>query len=337
MHAAVLERFGDARALSWGEAPDPVARPGWVTVELRAAALNWHDVLVRQGRYDSPLPHVIGADGAGIATDSGQEVVILPSLAWGDDESAPGADWEILGDHRPGSYAEYVSVPSECVHPKPSGLDWHQAAGLPLVGVTAYRALVSRGGLRAGESVLISGAGGGVAPMAVAVAVGVGARAIVTSSSAAKIELAVRGGAEGGVLYTDPGWPEQAKQFTAGGRGFDVVLDTVGTWAESLQALRPGGRLVVLGASRAETATVEARPFYFGQYSILGTTMGSVADFRGLLGLLESGAVPPPLIDSVFPLSEASAAHERLEAGGAFGKIILDIDSAHIDSAGGTA
>jgi NADPH:quinone reductase and related Zn-dependent oxidoreductases len=200
--------------------------------------------------------------------------------------------------------------------------------------VTAYRALVSRGGLVAGESVLISGAGGGVAPMSVAVAAGVGARAIVTSSSDAKIAQAVEHGASGGVLYTDPDWPEQAKELTAGGRGFDVVLDTVGTWAESLRALRPGGRLVVLGASRAETATVAARPFYFGQHSILGTTIGSAADFRGLLTLLESGAIAPPVIDSVFPLAEAAAAHERLEAGGAFGKIILDIDPA-TDTAGG--
>lgn len=328
MRAAVLERFGDARELRIGEAPEPVERRGWTIVRLHAAALNWHDVLVRQGRYGSPLPHVIGADGAGVATGAGDEVVILPSLMWGGDESAPGPDWEILGDHRPGTYAEFVSVPDECVLPKPSGLDWRQAAGLPLVGITAYRALVSRGGLAAGESVLISGAGGGVAPMAVAVAVGVGARAVVTSSSETKIERAVRDGADGGVLYTDPGWPEQAKRLTTGGRGFDVVLDTVGTWAESLRALRPGGRLVVLGASRAETAAVDVRPFYFGQYGILGTTMGSVADFRGLLALLEAGAIAPPLIDSVFPLSEAAAAHERLEAGGAFGKIILDIDSA---------
>ena len=328
MRAAVLERFGEAAALVPGEAPDPVERAGWTVVRLRAAALNWHDVLVRQGRYGSPLPHVAGADGAGIATDSGEEVVILPSLFWGDDESAPGAEWEILGDHRPGTYAEYVSVPSGCVLPKPSGLDWHQAAGLPLVGVTVYRALVSRGGLRAGESALISGAGGGVAPMAVAVASGVGARVVVTSSSDAKVARAVAQGASGGVLYTDPDWPEQAKKQTAGGRGFDLVLDTVGTWAESLRALRPGGRLVVLGASRAEAATVDARPFYFGQYSILGTTMGSAADFRGLLGLLESGAIAPPLVDSVFPLSEAATAHERLEAGDAFGKIILDIETA---------
>ena len=328
MRAAVLESFGDARVLHMAEAPDPVERAGWTVVRLHAAALNWHDVLVRQGRYGSPLPHVIGADGAGTDTVTGEAVVVLPSLSWGADESAPGQDWEILGDHRPGTYAEFVSVPDECVLPRPSGLDWRQAAGLPLVGVTAYRALVARGGLVAGESLLISGAGGGVAPMAVAIASGIGARVVVTSSSDAKIEQAVALGASGGVRYTETDWPEKAKLLTTGGRGFDVVLDTVGTWAESLRALRPGGRLVVLGASRAEHAAVDVRPFYFGQYGILGTTMGSAADFRGLLALLDSGAIAPPLIDSVYPLSDAAAAHERLEAGGAFGKIILDIDNA---------
>lgn len=326
MRAAVLEQFGDARVLRWGEVADPLAQSGWTIVELRSAALNWHDVLVRQGRHGSPLPHVIGADGAGIDTGSGAEVVILPALGWGDDESAPAPGWEILGDHRPGTYAQYVSVPDDCVFPKPAGLDWNEAAGLPLVGVTAFRALISRAGLKSGESVLISGAGGGIAPMAVAIAAGAGAHAVVTSSSREKIERSVQLGASDGVLYTQPDWAEQAKRLTAGGCGFDVVLDTVGTWPESLRALRPGGRLVVLGASRAETAPVDVRSFYFAQQSVLGTTMGSPADFRGLLEMLESGAIDRPLIDEVFPLSEAAAAHERLEAGDTFGKIILNID-----------
>lgn len=327
MHAAVLERYGDADALRWGETAAPTETPGRTIVRLQAAALNWHDVLVRQGRYGSPVPHVLGADGAGVSVDSGEDVVILPTLGWGDDESAPAAGWEILGDHQPGTYAEYVSVPSECVFPRPTGLSVHQAAGLALVGITAFRALISRGRLRRGESVLISGAGGGVAPMAVAVAVGVGARAVVTSSSESKIAQSVSVGADSGLLYSDAAWPEQAKRLTPGGRGFDVVLDTVGTWTDSLRALRPGGRLVVLGASRNETAAVDVRSFYFAQQSILGTTMGSATDFRGLLAMLEAGSIPPPRVDRVFPLSEAGAAHRTLEAGGAFGKIILDIDS----------
>lgn len=324
MDAVVLERFGDASELQPASAPDPVGRLGWTTVRLRAAALNWHDVLVRQGRYGSPLPHIVGADGAGV-TDDGDEVVILPSLMWGSDESAPGRDWEILGDHRPGTYASAISVPDECVFPKPPGLNWHEAAALPLVGLTVFRALVSRGRLASGESILILGAGGGVAPMAVSIAAAIGAHPFVTSSSRAKVAQAVEHGAADGVLYSTPTWPEDAKALSPGGRGFDVVLDTVGSWPESVRALRPGGRLVVLGASRSELAPMDVRQFYFGQYDLLGTTMGSPRDFRGLLALLDMRSVAAPLIDTVFPLADAAAAHQHLEAGGAFGKIVLEI------------
>ncbi|MDT5254076.1 MAG: zinc-binding alcohol dehydrogenase/oxidoreductase, partial [Mycobacterium sp.] len=148
MHAVIMQEFGAAAVLRPGQFPDPAARPGWVTVALRASALNWHDVLVRQGRYGSPLPHIIGADGAGVRTDTGEEVVILPSLNWGDHEEAPGSRWEILGDHTPGTYAELVSVPADCVAPKPRGLNWAEAAALPLVGLTTYRALFVRGRLK---------------------------------------------------------------------------------------------------------------------------------------------------------------------------------------------
>jgi NADPH:quinone reductase-like Zn-dependent oxidoreductase len=322
MRASVLSEFGPAGSLVTAEFADPVERPGWTTVRLRAAALNWHDVLVREGRYGSTLPHVPGADGAGV-TNAGDEVVILPSLWWGADESAPGDRWEILGDHRPGTYAEAVSVPSECVFAKPDGLDWAQAAALPLVGVTTYRALVTRAGLRAGESLLVLGAGGGVATMAVALAKGIGAASFVTSSTTAKIEQARELGAVDGVLYGDPDWPDAARALSPSGAGFDVVLDSVGTWPDSIRALRPGGRLVVLGASRSERADLDVRPFYFGQYSILGTTMGSPADFRGLLALMASTPITPPVIDRTFPLDDAAAAHRYLESGAGFGKVIL--------------
>src|ERR1700758_3772265 len=131
-----MDEFGAAGVLRPGEFPDPPARPGWTTVALRASALNWHDVLVRQGRYGSPLPHVIGADGAGVRTDTGEEVIVLPSLNWGDREAAPGADWKPLGDPTRGTYAELVSVPADSLAPKPAGLSWAQAAALPLVGLT---------------------------------------------------------------------------------------------------------------------------------------------------------------------------------------------------------
>lgn len=324
MRAAVQREFGGPGVLRVEDVADPPSRSGWTTVRLKAAGLNWHDVLVRKGQYSSPLPHIPGADGAGVATDSGDDVVVLPSLWWGRSEAAPGPNWEILGDHRPGTYAELVAVPDDCLMPKPKGLSWTEAAALPLVGVTTFRALFSRARLRAGETLLVLGAGGGVATMAVSLATAVGAQVFVTSSSSAKIDSARELGAGGGVLYGSDSWPEAARDLI-GGRGFDVVLDSVGTWEGSLRALAPGGRLVVLGASHGDEANIAVRPYYFAQHSILGTTMGSPADFAGLLRLLEEHDVPPPVIDSTFVLDDVVAAHERLEGGEAFGKIVLEV------------
>lgn len=323
MHAVIMREFGTAAVLRPGEFPDPTARPGWVTVALRASALNWHDVLVRQGRYGSSLPHIIGADGAGVRTDTGEEVVILPSLNWGDREEAPGSRWEILGDHTPGTYAELVSVPADCLAPKPRGLNWAEAAALPLVGLTTYRALFVRGRLQTGESMLVVGAGGGIATTAIALAVAAGASITVTSSSADTIERAVSAGARGGVLHSEQGWPEHARAMSPDNAGFDLILDPVGRWSESVRALRPGGRLVVLGANAAQTAHMDIRSFYFGQFDLLGTTMGSSRDFAGLLKMLNRYSVRAPVIDREFPLDRAAEAHEHLERGRTFGKCVL--------------
>jgi zinc-binding alcohol dehydrogenase/oxidoreductase len=323
LHAAIIHQFGTAAVLRPGEFADPPARPGWVTVALRASALNWHDVLVRQGRYSSPLPHIIGADGAGVRTDTGEEVVILPSLNWGDRDDAPGNSWEILGDRTPGTYAELVSVPADCLAPKPRGLNWAEAAALPLVGVTTYRALFVRGRLRAGESMLVIGAGGGIATMAIALAVGAGASITVTSSSAHTIERAVSEGAGRGVLHSETGWPERVRTMSPNNAGFDLILDPVGRWSESVRALRPGGRLVVLGANAAQTAELDIRSFYFGQFDLLGTTMGSSRDFAGLLKMIDRNSVRAPVIDREFPLDRAAEAHEHLERGRTFGKCVL--------------
>lgn len=323
MHAVVMYEFGTAAVLRPDEFPDPGTRPGWVTVELRASALNWHDVLVRQGRYDSPLPHIIGADGAGVRTDTGEHVVVLPSLNWGDRDDAPDSRFEILGDHTPGTYAELVSVPADCLAAKPAGLSWAEAAALPLVGVTAYRAVFTRGRLRAGESMLVIGAGGGIATMAIALAVAAGADITVTSSSTDTLEHAVSAGARGGLLHTDADWPGQARALSSDGAGFDLILDPVGRWTESVQALRPGGRLVVLGANAAQTADMDIRSFYFGQFDLLGTTMGSSRDFAGLLDMIDRCSVSAPVIDREFPLDRAAQAHEHLEHGRTFGKCVL--------------
>jgi NADPH:quinone reductase-like Zn-dependent oxidoreductase len=307
-----------------GEVDDPPPRPGWVTVRLRASALNWHDVLVRQGRYACPLPHVMGADGAGVVVGTGEEVVVVPSLWWGERRAAPGDAWQILGDHVPGTYAELVQVPNENVAPKPAGWSWAEAAAFPLVGLTTFRALFTRGRLERGESLLVLGAGGGVATTAVMFASAVGADVVVTSSAIDKIDAARKLGARDGVLYTDAGWVDAARRLSPDGRGFDVVLDSVGTWSDSISTLRPGGRLLVLGASRAVRAELDVRPFYYGQYELVGTTMGSGVDYQDLVAFMKSYEVPPPLVDRIFPLAGAAAAHEYLESGLGVGKVVLD-------------
>ncbi|MFC8661306.1 zinc-binding dehydrogenase [Streptomyces sp. NPDC057199] len=323
MRAVVLREFGAAGCLRPEEVPDPIEATGLVTVRLRASALNWHDVLVRQGRYGSPLPHIPGADGAGVRADTGEDVVILPSLGWGADDAAPAPGFEILGDQRPGTYAEAVQVPTENLVPKPVDCSWAEAAALPLVGVTAFRALFTRARLRPGESLLVLGAGGGVATTAVLLGAAAGAIVCVTSSSEAKIERAQGIGAAAGVRYTEPDWATEARALAPGGEGFDVVLDPVGAWQDSLRALKQGGRLVALGASRAESVPLDVRAFYFGQFSLLGTTMGSPRDFAALLAFLAEHDVRPPVLDRTFPLDEAAAAHEHLERGDGFGKVVL--------------
>jgi NADPH:quinone reductase-like Zn-dependent oxidoreductase len=325
VNAVSLGAFGGPDALVFGERPDPAAPPGWVVVELRAAALNWHDVLVRNGQYDVALPRIPGADGAGVRRDTGEAVVIAPSLHWGAGDRFPAPDFEILGDHTDGTYAELVAVPERNVLAMPAGWSWAEAAALPLAGVTAYRALFTRGGLQAGETVLVLGAGSGVSTMAVALAALAGARVLVTSSSAGKIDRARELGADGGVLYTDADWVAQAREL-AGERGVDLVIDSVGaTWPDCLTTLNPGGRLVAFGATAGDVAAVPVRPFYFGQHTILGTTMGSPRDFAALLDLVGRHPSWRPVVHDVRPLARAAEAHAELERREHFGKLVLSI------------
>jgi NADPH:quinone reductase-like Zn-dependent oxidoreductase len=326
MNAAVLRGFGAPGALEVTEWPDPKPRPGWVTVELRAAALNWHDVIVRRGDHPAQLPQILGADGAGVRRDTGDPVVILPSLGWGDDERCPGPSFSILGDVADGTYAELVAVPEENIFRRPRGFGWAEAAALPLAGLTAYRALFSRGGLQAGETVVVLGAGSGVSTMAVALATMAGARVFVTSSSPAKLERAAELGAVGGVLYTHDAWPVQLRELAGPA---DLVIDSIGsTWPDSLSLLSGGGRLVNFGATGGERATVAVRPFYFSQHTILGSTMGSPRDFAALLALIAEHPDWRPAVDAVIPFFDVAAAHERMERREHFGKLVLAISDA---------
>ncbi len=264
-----------------------------------------------------------GSDGAGVRRDTGEEVVIYPGLGWGDREEAAGPEWRILGGPDDGTYAELVKVPAENAFPKPGRFSWEEAAAFPLAGLTAYRALFPVGRLRAGETVLVLGAGSGVSTLAVQLAVQAGARVLVTSSSPEKIERARELGAAGGADYRDARWPERVKELAGG--GIDLVFDSVGsTWMDSLRCLRQGGRLAVFGGTGGPFVELDVRHVYLNWLSILGTTMGSGRDFAALLSMVEEGAWTPA-IDSVRPLPEAHAAHRRMQAGAHFGKLVLAV------------
>jgi zinc-binding alcohol dehydrogenase/oxidoreductase len=316
---AVLVREGGT--LSYEDCDDPVAGPGEVVVELKAAAVNRRDLLVRNPpgpAYEFSLPLVPGSDGAGIRRDTGEEVIIYPGLGWGEREDAAGPDWRILGGPDNGTYAELVKVPAENVFAKPARFSWEEAAAFPLAALTAWRALFAVGQLHGSETVLVLGAGSGVSTFAVQLAAQVGARVLVTSSSEEKIERAKELGASGGVLYTEEGWPEAVGPV-------DLVLDSVGTtWRDSLRALRKGGRLVVFGGTAGPEVTLDVRAVYLNWQSILGTAMGSARDFVALLRMVNEGRWGP-VIDSVRPLAEAEAAHERMKAGEHFGKLVLAV------------
>ena len=312
---------------------DPEPGPGEVVVALKAAALNRRDVFVRKGVAKVPLPLTPGSDGAGIVhkvgagvsgVAVGDEVIILPSLAWGPDQRAPGPGFRILGGPDQGTYAEQIVIPAENVYPKPGRLSWHEAAALPLAGLTAWRSLMTRARVVPGETVLIIGIGGGVATFALNLAKAAGCRVVVTSSSNDKLAAAKELGADVGVNYAEAGdeWPAAVKE--ANGGGVDVVIDSVGsTWGGSIDACAPGGRVVVFGGTGGAKVDLQVRPVTLGQVALLGTTMGSPAEFRQLLAAVQNQSWTP-VIDSVRPLGDAAAAHEREENGLHFGKLVLD-------------
>ena len=323
MQAFRIHEGGEGR---FEQAPDPEAGSGRVVVELRAAALNRRDILVRNPpgpAYDFPKPFVAGHDGAGIRRDTGEEVVIYPGEGWGPSDDVPET-LKFLGGPLDGTFAELIAVPEELLFPKPARLSWEEAAALPVAGMTAYRALFPIGGLDAGQTVLVLGAGSGVSTFAVALAAQAGARVLVTSSSREKIDRSRDLGAEDGVLYVESDWPESVRELAPG--GVDLVLDSVGTtWPDSLRALRRGGRLVVYGGTGGPKVELDLRFVYLNFLSILGTTASSPRQFAALLDLTAKGTWAPA-VDSVRPVAEAEAGYEALAADH-YGKVVLAVAS----------
>jgi zinc-binding alcohol dehydrogenase/oxidoreductase len=330
--AIVVREFGGPEALVVEQRPELVPGPGEIVIDLRAAALNRRDLRVIAGGWPGvEAPVVPGSDGAGVVRAlgsgaggfrAGDEVLVNPALDWGDDPRVLGPGFHILGGPGDGTFAEQVCVPAANVFAKPARLSMEQAAALPLAGLTAWRAVFTRGGLHSGQSVLVHGAGAGTSTFAVQYACAAGARVFVTSSSPDKIARSLELGAEAGFDYRADGW--EAAVLEASGGGVDLVIDSAGTWNASAKCLRAGGRVVVFGSTASPTAEMDVRGFYFRQIDIVGTMMGSPADFRALMRACET-QFWTPVVDSVRPLAEAGDAFRREVAGEQFGKLVLAV------------
>ena len=328
MKAVRIHEDGGPDVLVLEDVPDPEPAHGEVLVRLRASALNHLDVWLRKGLPSVPKPRILGADGAGVVEalgdgvsgfEIGQRVVLNPGV-----EAANGTI-HVLGEHGDGTNAELIAVPATNVYPIPDGLSFEEAAAFPLVFETAYRMLVTRAGLREGEWVLLWGIGSGVSTAGLAIANALGARTIVTSSSDAKLARARELGADWTVNHVD-GDVKAAVQEATGGHGADVVIEHVGeaTWRTSLDVAAREGRIAVCGATSGPNPPAALHRIWWKQLTILGSTMGTRADFEAAYELVSSGRARP-VVDEVLPLAEIRAAHERLEAGEQLGKIVLRI------------
>ncbi|HUP20752.1 MAG TPA: zinc-binding dehydrogenase [Gemmatimonadota bacterium] len=340
MLAAYIDAHGGPEVVKVGTLPDPEPGPGELRVRVVAAALNHLDLWTRRGipGLELAMPHVLGADGAGIvdrlgpgvdAFEPGDEVYLQPGLFCGRCEFCRQGEeslcirYRLLGEHVPGTLAEYVVVPARNAYRKPRGLEWEAAAAFPLAYMTAWRLVVGRGGLRAGETVLIHGVGGGVAAAALQIAAHAGGLVFVTSSSRDKLDRAIDLGADVAIDYTSEDVPARIRELTAK-RGVDLVIDNVGaaTWRDSIECVRRGGRIATCGATSGNGAETPINRVYWKQISIHGSTMANRREFATLARLVEGDRIRP-VIDRVFPLEEAPAAMERMEAGEQFGKIVV--------------
>lgn len=328
MKAIRIHEDGGPEVLRYEDVPDPTPAAGEVLIRLHAASLNHLDVWVRKGLPSVPKPRILGADGAGVVEAlgdgvdgfaPGQRVVINPGVM------QDSGRVTVIGEHTDGTHAELVAVPATNVYPLPDDLSFEEAAAFPLVFETAYRMLVTKAGLREGEWVLVWGIGGGVATAAFQIAKALGARVIATSSSDAKLERARELGADATVNH-ESGDVKGAVIEATGGRGADIVIEHVGeaTWRTSQDVASQGGRIVVCGATTGPNPPAALHRIWWKELAILGSSMGTMKDFEAAYELIKDGRATV-VVDSTFPLAETRAAHERLEAGEQFGKIVLSI------------
>ena len=339
MNAALFHEYGGPEVVRIEKVPDPAPGPGEVRIAVRAAAMNHLDLWVRRGLpIDIALPHIGGSDIAGVVdavgpgaehVPAGTRVVVDPSLDYdwyegtAPGRNLPSRELRIIGEHTPGGFAEYAVVPAANLVEVPHDVPFEEAAAASLAGVTAWHAVVARGRVRPGERVLVTGASGGVSTMAVQIARHAGAVVHAVTSGADNVARVRDLGAHAVYdrLEGDYGralWRDTGKQ------GVDLVVDSVGaaTWKANLRALRQGGRLVCYGATTGPVGETNLPLLFWKQASILGSTMGTPADYRRAMRLVFDGVIRAP-IDETLPLERAREAHERLEAGEVFGKLVL--------------
>lgn len=308
---------------------DPHAGDGEVVVALCASGLNHRDLFIPKRRGEDASQLVIGSDGAGVIESvgtgvdqfaAGDEVIVNPSLRWFNNSVAPSKEFDILGMPDDGTFAEKIVLSAEQVEKKPAHLTWDEAGVLALSALTGYRAMFTKGALKKGETVFIPGAGSGVATYLILFAKQTGARVIVTSRSESKRKQAKKLGADL-VLDTASDWPEVLKAETV-----DLVIDSVGqvTFNRSLELLKKGGRIVVFGSSTEDTVELNLRDFFYGQYQLIGSTMGSREELRDMLQFIAAHEIHP-VVDSTFSLENVREAMDYLEQGKQFGKIAISI------------
>ncbi|WP_018111843.1 zinc-binding dehydrogenase [Thermus igniterrae] len=343
MRAILMEARGGPEVLKPGEVPTPEPGPKEVRLRVKAAALNHLDIWVRKGVASPrlPLPHILGADAAGVVDAvgpgvtgfaPGDEVVVNPGLSCGhcqrclagEDNLCPR--YEILGEHRHGAYAEYLVVPEANLLKKPKNLSFEEAAAIPLTFLTAWQMVVDKLQVRPGEDVLVMAAGSGVSVAAIQIAKLFGARVIATAGSEEKLRRAKELGADEVVNYTHPDWPKEVRRLT-GGKGADKVVDHTGAlyFEGVVRATANGGRIAIAGASSGYEGTLPFAHVFFRQLSILGSTMGSKSRLFPILRFVEEGRLRP-VVGEVLPLEAAPEGHCLLEERRVFGKVVLRVD-----------
>lgn len=340
MKAVFFDRHGGPEVLTYGDVEDPAPGPGQALIEVKATSLNHLDLFVRRGLPGIRLPHIPGSDAAGVISavgdgvsglSLGERICVNPTISCGKcnyclrGDPSMCREFKILGEHVSGACCERIAVPAENVIPIPESLSFVDAAAVPLVFVTAWRMLITRGRLRAGEEVLILAAASGVGTACIQIAKVAGARVIACAGGGEKLDLCRELGADVLIDHTREDFVKRVREIT-GKKGVDVCVDYVGkdTWAKSLQCLAVGGRLLTCGATSGYDSTTDLRHVFFRQLEVIGSTMGSRSELLAALRLILQGKMHP-VVSRVVELHDTASAHRMMEERKVLGKIVIRV------------